>query len=328
MTIARFIQQCRNFITHPWAVFAGKLFFAAAALFFVFQLVDVHSIVRLFAAADVRFLLLGFVLIPVNLGIRIIRWNILLRSIKEHPSWSETTRSVMLGITIGSFTPAEIGDFAGRTLHLTEIKKSMVIGLTFLDRMQILLVFCITGAPFVSFVLFPGSRTAAVLSFFLVILSLFAFAFLGSSRFPLYRFFSRFPMFERIAAGMFALNRRRQILSFLFAFFFWVVICLQMFFFFNAFVPLTLRAAFIGTSLVLFLKSFVPFSIGDLGVRELTSVFVFSHFAVSNDASVNASLLIFFANVFVPALCGIPFIRSMDFSAFFHASRQLFNKQQ
>ena len=327
MNSAKLIERCRNFITHPWAVFASKLLFAAAALYFVFKLVDVHSIVRLFGAADIRFLLLGLSLVPVNLGIRIIRWNILLRSIKEHPSWQETLRSVMLGITIGSFTPAEIGDFAGRTLQLTETKKSMVIGLTFLDRMQILLVFCMTGAPSAAFVLFPGSLTAGVLSFFLVILCLFAFFAFGNTRHPFSRYISRFPMLERIAAGMFGMSRRRQLFSFLFAFIFWAVIGLQMYFFFNAFVPLTLSAALIGTSLVLFLKSFVPFSIGDLGIRELTSVFIFSHFGIANDASVNASLMIFFANVFIPALCGIPFIRSMDFSAFFHASRQLFNKQ-
>ncbi|MFZ1976644.1 MAG: lysylphosphatidylglycerol synthase transmembrane domain-containing protein [Bacteroidota bacterium] len=327
MKIAALSERCRNLITHPWVVFASKLFFAVIALYFVFKLVNVHSIVRLFAAADIRFLLIGLALVPVNLGIRIIRWNILLYSIKEQPSWLETIRSVMLGITIGSFTPAEIGDFAGRTLHLTETKKSMVIGLTFLDRIQTLLVFCITGAPFLALVLFPGNRAAAIFSFLLLLLSLFAFAVLGNSRFLFSRFISRFPLLERIVAGMFSINRRQQILSLLFAFLFWGVIVLQMYAFFNAFVPVSFLTALIGTSLVLFLKSFVPFSIGDLGVRELTSVYVFSHFAVSNDASVNASLLIFFANVFVPALCGIPFIRSMDFSAFFNASRQLFNKQ-
>jgi uncharacterized membrane protein YbhN (UPF0104 family) len=322
-----FKEKILDIVIHPWVVFAGKMFFAALALFFVFQLVDIRSILRLFAAADLRFLLIGFALVPVNLGIRIIRWNILLRSIEERPSWKDTFRSVLLGITIGSFTPAEIGDFAGRILHLTDAKKSMVIGLTFLDRIQTMLVFCMTGAPFLSLVLFPGNPAVAFLSVVLVVLSLSIFILLGNSRIPFEPFLSRFPLLERVLKGMFGTNRRQQFLSFFFALLFWLVIGLQMYFFFRAFVSVSFGVVLIGTSLVLFLKSFVPFSIGDLGIRELTSVYVFSNFLIPYDASVNVSLLIFFANVFIPALCGIPFMRSMDFSAFLRSSRELFNKQ-
>ena len=64
---------------------------------------------------------------------------------QRKPSLREAFGSVMLGISLGSFTPGEIGDFAGSALHITDAKRSHLVGLALLDKAQIFIVSCSAG---------------------------------------------------------------------------------------------------------------------------------------------------------------------------------------
>jgi uncharacterized membrane protein YbhN (UPF0104 family) len=87
------------------------------------------------------------------------------------------------------------------------------------------------------------------------------------------------------------------------------VLVVQMFYFIHAFGEITLFHAFIGTSAMMFVKSCLPISLGDLGIREAGSVFFFSSFGISQAAALNASLLLFVTNVLFPSVCGTIFLK-------------------
>ena len=57
-------------------------------------------------------------------------------------------------------------------------------------------------------------------------------------------------------------------------------------------------------SAMLFVKTLLPVTFGDLGIREGIAVFFYGFFAVSEAAVFNASLLIFVLNFLLPALLG------------------------
>jgi uncharacterized membrane protein YbhN (UPF0104 family) len=91
---------------------------------------------------------------------------------------------------------------------------------------------------------------------------------------------------------------------------------MQMFCLINAFTGITIVHAFVGTSAMMFIKSLLPISLGDLGIREAGSIYFFSTYNVSQAAALNASLLLFVINVFIPSLFGIYFLRHHEFSSF------------
>jgi Uncharacterised protein family (UPF0104). len=84
----------------------------------------------------------------------------------------------------------------------------------------------------------------------------------------------------------------------------------------NSFSKISLLHAFIGTSAMMFVKSLLPISIGDLGIREAGSIFFFSTYGISQAAALNASLLLFLINIFIPSIIGTYFIRHQQLSTF------------
>ncbi|MFC1726340.1 hypothetical protein ACFL4T_11995 [candidate division KSB1 bacterium] len=72
----------------------------------------------------------------------------------------------------------------------------------------------------------------------------------------------------------------------------------------NVHFPEALMAVFF----IFFVKNFFPISIGDLGIREAVSIYTLAAVGVSQPAAFNSSLLIFFVNIFIPALAGAFFI--------------------
>jgi hypothetical protein len=64
----------------------------------------------------------------------------------------------------------------------------------------------------------------------------------------------------------------------------------------------------------MFVKSLLPISIGDLGIREAGSIYFFSIYGISQAAALNASLLLFSINIFIPSILGIYFIRHQQIS--------------
>jgi uncharacterized membrane protein YbhN (UPF0104 family) len=59
---------------------------------------------------------------------------------------------------------------------------------------------------------------------------------------------------------------------------------------------------------MLFTKILLPISLADLGIREGISLFYFSLFGTEKTAIFNASVLIFFLNILIPALIGSFFL--------------------
>ncbi|HEX9934008.1 MAG TPA: hypothetical protein VGB38_02325, partial [bacterium] len=55
----------------------------------------------------------------------------------------------------------------------------------------------------------------------------------------------------------------------------------------------------------------IPFSIGDLGIREGAAVFFFLRFHVDKVTAFNSSLLLFAINIVFPTLLGLLFLPKM-----------------
>jgi len=103
--------------------------------------------------------------------------------------------------------------------------------------------------------------------------------------------------------------RSRQLLtSLLFSFIFYLIVFLQIFLLLNSFSDIGLVDALLGFASMMFLKALVPISLGDLGIREASSVYFYSLRGIASTTSLSASLLLFVINVLIPSLIGLIFI--------------------
>ena len=121
----------------------------------------------------------------------------------------------------------------------------------------------------------------------------------------------------RILDGFTLLKPRQLWTTLIFTIVFHGVLVLQMFYLINAFNGITISDAFIGTSATMFVKSLLPISLGDLGIREAGSIYFFSIFGISQAAALNASLLLFVINILIPSMIGTYFLKyqQLSFSA-------------
>jgi uncharacterized membrane protein YbhN (UPF0104 family) len=295
-----------------------RIVVSAIVLYFVVSLVTWRNVLSAYQSADGRYILFGVLLLIANLGIRTLKWRIMLHTVKNIPTFWETFGSVMLGISLGSFTPGEIGEFAGRALHISEAKKSHLIGLALLDKAQIFVVTSTAGGISLVFLLLRNSFFIIPISFFIVIFSLLFFmrmdllAVLGHR---LNASFFQKSWVTRVLDGFTLLKSQQLFTTFLCTIFFHGILVAQMFYFIHAFGEITLFHAFIGTSAMLFVKSCLPISLGDLGIREAGSIFFFSTFGISQAAALNASLLLFVVNVLFPSICGTIFLKHQHVTA-------------
>jgi len=307
-----------------------RIIISATILYFVVSLVTWQNVLFAYQSADGKYILFGGLLLIANLGIKTLKWRVMLHAVKNKPSLWEAFGSVMLGISFGSFTPGEVGDFAGRALHIADARKSHLVGLALLDKAQIFVITSAAGVISLIFLFLSDLFFIVPISFIIVFLSFVFFMrmdLLAVFGHRLNASFFQKSWVTRVLDGFTLLKSQQLFTTLLCTLCFHGVLVLQMFYFISAFSRITLFHAFIGTSAMMFVKSCLPISLGDLGIREAGSVFFFSTFGIAQAAALNASLLLFVVNILFPSICGTIFLKHTHVTAWTMV-RSLFSKSK
>ena len=294
-----------------WFILALRSVVAALILYAVLQVVTVSEVVRAFDSARAEYIAGAVLLAVANLGLQMLKWRYFVRLANPSTSNLETIASLLFGITLGLLTPGQLGEFGGRALSHRSVPSATIIGLTMIDKLQMLLVMGI--AAVVSYVTFFSGAVWQQLIIIALIWSLFIYIFFSPHL--LKRLFGsvRLKVFRRQWAEDFLSSLSLfQAGTLRFAFFislaFYGVVYLQMYLLLNAFSPVTWWYAFLGFAAMMFFKAVLPISFGDLGIREASSVYFYSLLEIPQAAALNASLLLFVINIMIPALLGLLFI--------------------
>ncbi len=141
-----------------------------------------------------RFLLLAAAaLMPVNWGLEVLKWRVLMEHEGKYPALGRSFRAVMTGLSLSVFTPARVGDYLGRSLQAGPFGKWRAVRATFLGYLLQWLLMPTLGLPAWCLLknLLPLSNTAVPV-FWAFSLLLAAALFLSLSRWPVHRLLSLF----------------------------------------------------------------------------------------------------------------------------------------
>ncbi len=274
--------------------------------------------------SPLRFLfILSALLIPVNWGFEAKKWQLLGQKI-EPMGFLRAYRAVMVGLTLGFITPNRLGDYAGRVLELKSRQRLEAIGAIFIGRFCQLVATVMAGALgllYFMFMFYWHSYPAVCLSvvFLLVAINVGLLLLLYNARAMVAVVAAIKPLrglvqyVQIMASYTYTETSRLLLLSlgrygvFLFQF------ILLLYLFGVKLKPLEYLSGVSGT---FFLKSVVPSVslLSDLGVRELSAMYLFGLLGQDRLQVLSASLSLWFLNILVPSVVGLIFVLQLRLS--------------
>lgn len=283
-------------------------------------IVDIDEVFAGIGQADNAWLAAAILLVPLNIGLEIMKWNLMLRP-SGRTSWRDATGSVLIGYTLGLLSPARIGDYLGRAIYFRGDRLQIAI-LTGIDRMLSMVVCIAAGllavAAAIAMNILAVSRLVAVTSALGLAVGI-GLLFLLLRPQSLRQMLSRMSASTSWHRGIGFLSRVGLPGSTLL-----LGLSAARHLVFTAQLVI-LVAAFGGAAhwytlvvcatLVFFVKTLIPqFTFADLGIRESASIFFFGLVGVSTASALNASLVIFGLNLVLPALAGIAYAQRLQLS--------------
>lgn len=300
-----------------------KLLISVSILVILVYTIKLDRISEAFTNARHTGLIAAASLLPVNIGLQFIKWRILLQTVKPQTSFLEVLGSLLVGFTLGLGTPGRIGEF-GRAFAVKDTDPLKVLGLAVIDKLFNLSCIALFGG--LGILTLPGMvlqqnvyiiLSCVILYLIGVWIILFILTHPAGVRGVLYSISLMLPKREKIKTFISCLDgisvSRSKGLLIVSALFYFTFI-MQFFFLVQSFSRIDFPGGLSGLASVIFVKTFLPISVGGLGVGELASTRLLQLYSVETAAAFNASLVLFALNVLTPGLFGFLFIPRLKFT--------------
>jgi uncharacterized membrane protein YbhN (UPF0104 family) len=292
---------------------------ALAVLAYLVYAVDAEAVLQNVAGAEGGWIAAAVLLLPANLLLEGLGWHLLVRRQAPEAGLQGAFGGLLSGYALGLFTPARLGEYAGRAYYLGHPDKGTLLAVAFLERTLGLVVAVDVGLLAYFYFLanhLPGGTLAwqALAGYgagtALILSGLLLFPALAHH---LLEHVLPFRRVRRHAAFLRGLTGRFMLLLFGIGLLRYGVYCTQFLLLLRALTPdLALFPAALGVALVFFAKYLVPpVTLMDLGIREGAAVFFLGHLGYPEPVAFNAAFLLFCTNLILPALLGLPFVFRM-----------------
>ncbi len=279
-----------------------------------FKYSEIEALFQNCFATNWGLLTTALLLVFCNWGIEAIKWKYLIRNI-EKLTFFRAFGAVMAGVTVSSFTPNRVGEFAGRMMLLTRKLDIRVIGLTIIGGMSQLFITLCIGFPCLVFFLtfnYPAEFIYRGIIIGFGALGLLVYA----------GFFFNLPYVYRQINLRFAKQKRIKFISAGLAYvdgfglryitalsmLRYLIFCCQyglvlMFFDLHT---VWFWQAFGLIPVVFLIQSVVPtYFLTELGVRATVALAVFSFAGLGDVQIMAASALLWVINLMIPAITGV-----------------------
>ena len=225
--------------------------------------------------------------------------------------------SHLAGMTLGIVTPARIGEL-GRAWFLRGVPQLEVVGLTILDKFYSILAYFSIGiiTSLIFLYDFIDLNISLKILFYTIATGTYLFisiALLNPVKIgKMIKFIGKLirkkEYLEPIANSWSMVTRRRIFVVYGLAGAVWSSVITQLYLLIRAFEAVPLFDGLVSASTAHFVKTLLPLTLGELGIREASVAYFFGKLGVDESAAFSAALLMLLFNVLLPALVGAIFI--------------------
>ncbi|MFN3488378.1 MAG: lysylphosphatidylglycerol synthase domain-containing protein [Emticicia sp.] len=282
-----------------------------------------QSFSLLFLPKNIFLLTIIILLTPVNWAFEAWKWQKLASKVEEINFW-EAYKGVLIGLTFSTATPMMIGDYAGKILMLKTDKRLESIGAILLGNSLQMYVSLLFGTiSYLFFVIWANPSPLFLhisIVVFLTICLVFGI-FLSFNLSNINAFLSKNQFFEYLKKYLGVLeNYKLSELKILFviATSRYFVFSLQFVLMFKAFqINLPISVLLVGVGIIFLTKTLISVlnALGDLSIRELTSIYYFGFFGANIAAVSSATFMIWLVNILFPILIGSVFILQLKLTS-------------
>jgi hypothetical protein len=294
-----------------------KVLFSAGLIWYVVNRIGTGNVLPILLAGDRSLLLLAALLVFANFFFQFLKWKVLANTLLGERNNIKILFSLLQGIAAGAFTPVRIGEYIGRKFVFEKQGLLEITVATFIDKLLMLFIIIFSGVfgaiLFLRFrMMIPVYLSGALFTVLAVSFIVFAYILLNKhtwqtiAELTVLKMKFLQPFIERIKI-LKQLDNKTLALSITLNAAAYMVFLTQYALLLQAFDhSASLSDAYWCGILMFFTKTAIPaVSFGDVGIRELASVFFAGQLHLSEAAGLNAAFAIFIINIALPALIGM-----------------------
>jgi uncharacterized membrane protein YbhN (UPF0104 family) len=261
---------------------------AAGVLFALMKSLHTDILLATFQKANGRYLAAAAALLIPNLGVQWVKWHYLLTRVDSALPRRDSLKSLLAGFPLGMMTPGQLGEI-GRGWMIYHIPKKTTLTLAVIDKASNLIVSVAFGLVAILFSRTAGWERLSLSAVFLIAGAAAIFKFSAAPA----------------ALQHTGLNAKNYLWVFFYSALFYFIFMLQLLVLILSFQSFNFLEGLTAAAGAFLVKTLLPISFGDLGIREGAAVFFFSKISVSAAAAFNAAILLFVINVAGPTLIGL-----------------------
>lgn len=285
-----------------------------------------QSFKSFFLPKNIFLLIIIVLLTPINWAFEAYKWQKLASKV-EKISFGEAYKGVLIGLTFSTATPMMIGDYAGKILMLKTNKRLQSIGAILLGNSLQMYVSLLFGTiSYLFFVIWanpsPLGLHISIVTFLMICLVFGLFLSFNLSN--INAFLSKNKFFEYLKKYLgvlenYTLTELKTLFTIATSRYF--VFSLQFLLMFKVFqINLPISVLLAGIGIIFLTKTLISVlnALGDLSIRELTSIYYFSFFGANIAAVSSATFMIWLVNVLLPMIIGSVFILQLKLTHKIH----------
>lgn len=281
-----------------------------------------QSFSSLFLPKNILLLIIIALLTPINWAFEAWKWQKLASKVEKINFW-EAYKGVLIGLTFSTATPMMIGDYAGKILMLKTDKRMQSIGAILLGNSLQMYVSLLFGTiSYLFFIIWakPNPLSLHIFIITVLIICLIFGVFLSLNLSNINAFLSKNKLFEYLKKYLGVLENYTPTelkKIFIIAVSRYAVFSFQFLLMFKVFqINLPISVLLVGTGIIFLTKTLISIlnALGDLSIRELTSIYYFGFFGANIAAVSSATFMIWLVNVLLPIFIGSAFILQLKFT--------------
>ena len=314
-TIGLLKLNFEKFLTiFKWLIFCAILYFVYSII--QNRQVDIGYVIyhlnRVLSTKNLILFLMVFLMSFLNWGFEAKKWQILVNKV-EIISFKDAFKSVLIGLSFGFISQADLGDLAGKMVLIKNENRRKSTGAVLLGggiQTYISLIFGTVGLAYFLLNVLLSISTFEYLIFYVCFLGILFGIILLHYRKNIDALFNKFSFLSYLKPFLIILKSYSNLeISQVFALSVsrYLIFSLQfliILFIFQIELPILVLMMII--FLVFLVKTIVPSVsfISDLGIRSMTSLYLFEFYKINSSIVIASTFTLWFINILLPVLIG------------------------